>query len=85
MSIEDRVREIIYEQLDVGGWNGIEKADDLKREHSLRDDLSADSLDEVELIMYLEEDFDCEIEDVDAENINTVGDVLDYAKTHFSS
>ena len=85
MNIENRARKIIYEQLDVGGWNGIKRPEDLKRKHSLRNDLCADLLDEVELVMRLEYEFGCEIEDADAENLKTVGDIFDYVEKHFSS
>ncbi len=67
----DKVRAIIAEQL------GIE-ADEITMESSFIDDLGADSLDIVELIMALEEEFDMEIPDEDAEKISTVGDVIDY-------
>lgn len=67
----DKVRGIIAEQL------GIE-ADEITMESSFIDDLGADSLDIVELIMALEEEFDMEIPDEDAEKISTVGDVIDY-------
>ncbi|NLN41739.1 MAG: acyl carrier protein [Clostridiales bacterium] len=67
----DKVRGIIAEQL------GIE-VDEITMESSFIDDLGADSLDIVELIMALEEEFDMEIPDEDAEKISTVGDVIDY-------
>jgi acyl carrier protein len=56
--------------------------DDITLESSFVDDLGADSLDIVELIMALEEEFDIEIPDEDAEKIQTVGDVVDYIKEH---
>ncbi len=71
--IFERVKEIIIEQLGVA-----ETAVTL--EASFIDDLGADSLDIVELIMALEEEFDTEIPDSDAEKIVTVGDVVDYIK-----
>ncbi|MFY9177041.1 MAG: acyl carrier protein [Caldicoprobacterales bacterium] len=71
----DKVRGIIAEQL------GIE-ADEITMESSFIDDLGADSLDIVELIMALEEEFDMEIPDEDAEKISTVGDVIDYINSH---
>lgn len=73
--IFDKVKEIIVEQLGVA-----ESAVTL--EASFIDDLGADSLDIVELIMALEEEFDTEIPDSDAEKIVTVGDVVDYIKDH---
>ncbi|TDT61609.1 acyl carrier protein [Fonticella tunisiensis] len=56
--------------------------DDITMESSFIDDLGADSLDIVELIMALEEEFDIEIPDEEAEKIQTVGDVVDYIKDH---
>lgn len=69
----EKVRDIIAEQL------GIE-AGDIKMESSFVDDLGADSLDIVELIMALEEEFNMEIPDEEAEKISTVGDVVNYIK-----
>ncbi len=71
--IFDKVKEIIIEQLGVA-----ESA--ITLEASFIDDLGADSLDIVELIMALEEEFDLEIPDSDAEKVVTVGDVVDYIK-----
>jgi len=71
--IFDKVKEIVIEQLGVA-----EAAVTL--EASFIDDLGADSLDIVELIMALEEEFDLEIPDSDAEKVVTVGDVVDYIK-----
>ena len=71
----EKVKGIIVEQL---GAN----EDAVKLEASFIDDLGADSLDIVELIMALEEEFDTEIPDSDAEKIVTVGDVIDYIKEH---
>ena len=69
----DKVKEIIVEQLGVAENAVTEEA-------SFIDDLGADSLDIVELIMALEEEFDIEIPDSDAEKVVTVGDVVDYIK-----
>ena len=69
----DKVKEIIVEQLGVA-------EDSVTQESSFIDDLGADSLDIVELIMALEEEFDLEIPDSDAEKVVTVGDVVDYIK-----
>ena len=69
----DKVKEIIVEQLGVAENAVTEEA-------SFIDDLGADSLDIVELIMALEEEFDMEIPDTDAEKVVTVGDVVDYIK-----
>ena len=71
--IFDKVKEIVIEQL------GVQESA-VVMEASFIDDLGADSLDIVELIMALEEEFDLEIPDADAEKIATVGDVVDYIK-----
>ena len=73
MSVEAKVKEIIIEQLGVDASQVNEKA-------SFVDDLGADSLDTVELVMALEEKFDIEIPDEDAEKITTVGDAIEYLK-----
>ena len=73
--IFEKVKGIIVEQLGVA-----ETA--VTMEASFIDDLGADSLDIVELIMALEEEFDTEIPDADAEKVVTVGDVVDYIKDH---
>lgn len=70
-TIEDRVKNIITEQL------GCVNAD-LKPETKLVDDLGADSLDEVELVMALEDEFEFEIPDDDAERVKTVQQAVDY-------
>jgi acyl carrier protein len=73
--IFEKVKDIISEQL------GID-AEEINMESSFVDDLGADSLDIVELIMALETEFDLEIPDEDAEKIATVSDVVGYIKTH---
>ncbi|AAC07567.1 MAG: acyl carrier protein [Aquifex sp.] len=73
MSLEERVKEIIAEQL------GVEK-EKITPEAKFVEDLGADSLDVVELIMAFEEEFGIEIPDEDAEKIQTVGDVINYLK-----
>lgn len=73
MSIENKVKDIIVEQLGVD-------ADRVKSEASFIDDLGADSLDIVELVMAMEEVFDVEIPDEDAEKLKTVNDVTSYLK-----
>lgn len=70
-STEQRITEIIVEKL------GVDPSD-VQREASFTDDLGADSLDTVELIMEFEKEFDMTIPDEDAENIATVGDAIDY-------
>jgi acyl carrier protein len=71
----EKVKKIIVEQL------GVEE-EDIAIESSFIDDLGADSLDIVELIMALEEEFDLEIPDNEAEKITTVGDAVDYIKNN---
>ena len=75
MSVEERVKKIIVEQL---GAN----ADEVAAESAFVDDLGADSLDTVELVMAFEEEFDIEIPDEDAEKIATVGDAIRYIEEH---
>jgi len=77
MSVESDVRDIIVEQLGVN-------ADEVVPTASFIDDLGADSLDTVELVMALEEEFGIEIPDEDAEKIQTVKDALDYIQSHKS-
>ena len=71
--IFEKVKKIIVEQLGVAETS-------ITMEASFIDDLGADSLDIVELVMALEEEFDIEIPDADAEKVVTVGDVVDYIK-----
>lgn len=71
----EKVRKLVVEQL------GVEEAD-VTMESSFIDDLGADSLDIVELIMALEEEFELEIPDSEAEKITTVGDATEYIKAH---
>jgi acyl carrier protein len=73
MGIEERVKEIIVEQLGVS-------EDEVVPEASFIDDLGADSLDIVELVMAMEEEFDMEISDEDAEKIQTIQDAINYIK-----
>jgi len=72
-SIEERLREIISDQLKVD-------IEEVKPEASFADDLNADSLDVVELIMAIEEEFGIEIPDEDASKITTVGEAIEYLK-----
>ncbi len=76
-NIEERVKSIIVEQLGV-------EADQVKPEAQFVNDLGADSLDTVELIMALEEEFDIEIPDEQAEKIKTVGEAMDHIKAKAS-
>jgi len=75
MSIEDKIKKIIAEKLSVD-------LEEIVPEASFVDDLGADSLDLVELIMSMEEEFDVEIPDEDAEKLVTVKDALDYVNKH---
>jgi len=74
-NVEERVKKIIVEQLEVS-------PDRVKPEASFSDDLKADSLALVELVLALEETFKLEIPDEDTEKIKTVGDAINYIKTH---
>ena len=76
-TIEERVKKIVVEQLGV-------KEDEVSSESSFVDDLGADSLDTVELVMALEEEFETEIPDEDAEKITTVQQATDYITKHLS-
>jgi acyl carrier protein len=75
MSVENKVKEIIAEQLNV-------ELTELDGSKSFINDLGADSLDIVELVMAMEEEFDVEIPDEDAEKIQTVGDAVKYVTEH---
>ncbi|MFZ0254625.1 MAG: acyl carrier protein [Gammaproteobacteria bacterium] len=74
-TIEERVKQIVVEQLGV-------KEEEVSGDSSFVDDLGADSLDTVELVMALEEEFNCEIPDNEAEKITTVQQAIDYIKQH---
>ncbi|MET1085322.1 MAG: acyl carrier protein [Burkholderiales bacterium] len=76
-NVEPRVKKIVAEQLGVN-------ESEIKNESSFVDDLGADSLDTVELVMALEEEFECEIPDEEAEKIATVQQAIDYVKSHQS-
>ena len=71
----EKVREILVDQLDVD-------EDAVTMEASIQNDLGAYSLDIVDLVMSLEEEFDCEIPDEEIENIKTVGDIVKYIEDH---
>ena len=74
-NIEQRVKKIVAQQLGVN-------ESEIKTESSFVDDLGADSLDTVELVMALEEEFECEIPDEEAEKITTVQQAIDYVNAH---
>ena len=74
-NIEQRVKKIVAEQLVVN-------ESEIKNESSFVDDLGADSLDTVELVMALEEEFECEIPDEEAEKITSVQQAIDYINAH---
>jgi acyl carrier protein len=76
-NVEQRIKKNVAEQL------GVNEAE-VKNESSFVDDLGADSLDTVELVMALEEEFECEIPDEQAEKINTVQQAIDYINSHTS-
>jgi acyl carrier protein len=75
-NIEERVKKIVADQL------GLKSAEEIANDASFVDDLGADSLDTVELVMALEEEFECEIPDDEAEKITTVSEAIDYVKQH---
>jgi acyl carrier protein len=75
MSLEDRVKKVVEEQLSVN-------PDQINEEASFIDDLGADSLDTVELVMALEEEFGVEIPDEEAEKITKVGEAIEYVKNN---
>ena len=74
-TVEERVTQIVVEQLGV-------KEEEVNLESSFVDDLGADSLDTVELVMALEEEFNCEIPDEEAEKITTVEQAIEYINNH---
>ena len=76
-NVEQRVKKIVAEQLGVN-------ESEVKSDSSFVNDLGADSLDTVELVMALEEEFECEIPDEEAEKITTVQQAIDYVKAHQS-
>jgi acyl carrier protein len=77
-NVEQRVKEVVSKQLDV-------KEADIKNESSFADDLGADSLAIVELVMALEEEFETEIPDEDAEKITTVQQAVEYIQSHLKA
>jgi acyl carrier protein len=77
-SIEDRVKKVVMKQLSVTETQVTSSA-------SFVDDLGADSLDQVELVMELENEFNCEIPDEEAEKLTTVQLAIDYVKAHVSA
>jgi acyl carrier protein len=74
-TVDERVKKIVIEQLGV-------KEEEVTNTASFVDDLGADSLDTVELVMALEEEFECEIPDEEAEKITTVQQAIDYVNAH---
>ena len=74
-TVEERVKKVVEDQLSVN-------QDQITPEASFIDDLGADSLDTVELVMALEEEFECEIPDEEAEKITTVQQAVDYVNAH---
>ena len=76
MSVEARVKEIVMDKLNV-------TVEQVTEEASFVEDLGADSLDQAELVLALEDDFNLQISDKDSENIMTVGKAIGYIKEHF--
>ena len=76
--IEEKVVQIVSEQMSVDKG-------EISRDTSFINDLNADSLDTVELVMELEDEFDLTIPDEEAENLKTVGEAIDYIKKHLAS
>jgi acyl carrier protein len=76
-TIDERVKKIVMEQLGVS-------EEEVTNDKSFVDDLGADSLDTVELVMALEEEFETEIPDEEAENITTIQEAIDYIKAHMN-
>ncbi len=74
----DKIKEIVVEQL------VLDNADDIKMGTSMIDDLDADSLDAVEVIMAIEDEFDIEIDDEDAEGFKSIGDIVNYVNSKIS-
>lgn len=77
-TVEERVKKIVVEQLGV-------KEDEIQNSASFVDDLGADSLDTVELVMALEEEFDTEIPDEEAEKITTIQEAIDYVNKNLEA
>ena len=75
MTTFDKIKDMIVDQLDV-------EADEVTMDANIQEDLGADSLDTVELVMALEEAFGCEIPDEDAEKITTVQQAIDFVTAH---
>ncbi|WP_330582894.1 acyl carrier protein [Peptoclostridium sp.] len=74
--IFEKVRNIVADQL------GIDEVDDIGMQTSLIEDLEADSLDAVEIVMAIEDEFDIEVPDEDAENFKTIKQICDYIEEH---
>lgn len=77
-TVEERVKKIVIDQLGLS----VTKEDQVSNDASFVDDLGADSLDTVELVMALEEEFETEISDEEAEKITTIQQAIDYIKAH---
>ena len=75
MNVFEKIRDIIADHLE------IEEVEDIKPETSLMDDLDADSLDPVEIMMDIEDEFDIEIPDEDAEKFENINDIVEYVKS----
>lgn len=77
MSIKERVKKVIHESL-----GAIGTPDDIRSKHKIAEDLGADSLDQVELLIDIESEFDIVITDDEAEQVETVGDCVAYVESH---
>lgn len=77
-TVEERVKKIVIDQLGLS----VTEEDEVSNDASFVDDLGADSLDTVELVMALEEEFETEISDEEAEKITTIQQAIDYIKAH---
>ena len=75
MTTFDKIKDMIVDQLDV-------EADEVTMDANIQEDLDADSLDMVDLVMSVEEEFDLKIEDEDVEKIKTVGDIVSFIEAH---
>lgn len=83
LSAEEKIRLVIFNSFNgFFGHHKINTPDELKREHNFIDDFGADSLDIAEMLLDVEDAFDCTIIEEDAEKIETIGDLFDYANEH---
>ena len=74
----EKINAVLFTNLQLKGYNGFKEPSDIKPEHHIVDDLGADSLDEVEILMALEDEFETEISDFDGEQWKKAGDIYNY-------